>query len=402
MKINLNFFYLFFLVLLLSGCGDGRYRITLVNNNDTGNTVIKKDYEESILPPTPPIKEGYVFVGWYKDKDLTEKFNFQNMPKKNITLYAKWEPFPYNIFYHLDGGENSNLNPRMYTTLISVELSSPTKIDYNFLGWYNNELFTGEPITSIPKGSIGTIHLYAKWARTLYNIEFDCVIMENLPSIEGEYNSCIELPTPEKLEYTFLGWRLNNNIYAGGTTFYITGNLTLTAIWEGYSNGLLFTLDNNEAYIKSYTGTSTVFIIPDAIVGCPVVSIESQAFKNNKTIKTLKLGKNITFIGTEAFNSMTKLESIEFPNEATSLGASLLKGCNSLKVITFSNKANYDLKYYFGNVLNNIPSTLKVIYLTSGANPINTKLLKSNLTGMTLSYQMIQLKLLQNNLKIPL
>ncbi|MGI6711032.1 MAG: leucine-rich repeat protein [Bacilli bacterium] len=379
-----KFVFLFFLVLLLSGCGDGRQRITLVNNNDTNNTVIKQDYAESITPPAAPLKKGFIFIGWYKDKDLTEKFDFNNMPKKNVTLYAKWEPFPYNIIYHLDGGYNSNLNPRMYTTLISVELNNPTKIDYNFLGWYDNKDFTGEPITSIPKGSIGPINLYAKWEKILYKVAFNCIVTTDLPIVEGEINSQITLPTPEKLEYTFLGWRLDDTVYPIGAKYSITGNVTLTAIWEAYSNGLLFKIDKGETTIKSYNGSATVFVIPDAIMGCPVVSIEAQAFKGNKTIKTMKTGDHITHIGNEAFNSMEKLESINFSNEATKLGSALLKGCNSLKSITISSKANYNFEYYFGNAPSNIPETLKTVKLASGANPINTRLLKSNFKNITL------------------
>ena len=41
--------------------------------------------------PELPQKEGYVFGGWYTDKELTHKFDFATKIVKNITLYAKWD-----------------------------------------------------------------------------------------------------------------------------------------------------------------------------------------------------------------------------------------------------------------------------------------------------------------------
>lgn len=41
------------------------------------------------VPLPTPYKEGFVFDGWYKDKELSQKFG-GTMPPYNITLYAKW------------------------------------------------------------------------------------------------------------------------------------------------------------------------------------------------------------------------------------------------------------------------------------------------------------------------
>lgn len=44
--------------------------------------------------PEAPAKKGYIFDGWYKDKELTEKFSFATAINKTITLYAKWIEAP--------------------------------------------------------------------------------------------------------------------------------------------------------------------------------------------------------------------------------------------------------------------------------------------------------------------
>ena len=40
--------------------------------------------------PEAPLKDNYVFGGWYEDAALTRAFTFDTMPAENITLYAKW------------------------------------------------------------------------------------------------------------------------------------------------------------------------------------------------------------------------------------------------------------------------------------------------------------------------
>ncbi|MBR4567729.1 InlB B-repeat-containing protein [bacterium] len=36
-----------------------------------------------------PIRTGYEFIGWYSDKELTKKFDFDTILTENIILYAK-------------------------------------------------------------------------------------------------------------------------------------------------------------------------------------------------------------------------------------------------------------------------------------------------------------------------
>ena len=41
--------------------------------------------------PDNPVKEGYIFVGWYKDKERTQVWNFEvDTVSGNMTLYASW------------------------------------------------------------------------------------------------------------------------------------------------------------------------------------------------------------------------------------------------------------------------------------------------------------------------
>ena len=46
---------------------------------------------------------------------------------------------------------------------LSIPVNFKTKDGYTFAGWFVKNIFAGEPITEITKGSTGDRTLYAKW-----------------------------------------------------------------------------------------------------------------------------------------------------------------------------------------------------------------------------------------------
>ena len=44
--------------------------------------------------PVNPTQEGYVFEGWFTDKECKEAFDFETPITENLTLYAKWKEVP--------------------------------------------------------------------------------------------------------------------------------------------------------------------------------------------------------------------------------------------------------------------------------------------------------------------
>lgn len=74
----------------------------------------------------------------------------------------------YSITYY-DGDENiSDRFQTKYTRLCSdISLPTPVKSGYAFFGWYTKPDFSGDKVTTIPKGSTGNLTLYAKWEESV-------------------------------------------------------------------------------------------------------------------------------------------------------------------------------------------------------------------------------------------
>ena len=66
------------------------YTVTFSSNGGSAvaSQVIKEGLTVSV--PENPVRDGFEFVGWYVDAELTETYNFEKSVTENITLYAGW------------------------------------------------------------------------------------------------------------------------------------------------------------------------------------------------------------------------------------------------------------------------------------------------------------------------
>lgn len=62
---------------------------TVYFDSDGGSAVDK--VEGKVESEPVPVKEGYIFKGWYKDGTSSVKVRFPYMPKSDVTLVARWE-----------------------------------------------------------------------------------------------------------------------------------------------------------------------------------------------------------------------------------------------------------------------------------------------------------------------
>lgn len=179
---------------------------------------------------------------------------------KTYKLVIEVKDLTFAINYVLDGGTNSENNPNEYVPeKLPLLLENPTKSGYKFVGWYDNENFTGEAITEISAGTMGEVTLYAKWNALDYRISYELNGGTNAENPDGYDVSDlpVSLHAPSRTGYIFKGWYMGENRVLAipvGTT----GNVVVFAKWEPITytidfdtNGGLPTLSSIDYTIES-------------------------------------------------------------------------------------------------------------------------------------------------------
>ncbi len=226
--------------------------VTLTYNTNGGDAldadVIIADEKYQLPTPT---KEGFEFLGWYKDAELKQfvsAYNFET--DKDLILYAKWKELPpvpdtFTITYELNGGAFASLTnvKNEFTEESVVTFLNPTKASsisytYKFEGWYLEENFVTK-VTSTA-GLTDNVTVYAKWKEEgiyffiNYEIEYWHSLIDgtnptkilraegsfNLPSVMGDSNQM------------FIGWKEkgHSEIITSISTNR-TSNVTLTPVF---------------------------------------------------------------------------------------------------------------------------------------------------------------------------
>lgn len=110
--------------------------------------------------PANPTRDGYVFAGWYVDKELTTPFDFSTPVVADATAYAKWtEAKKATHTVVIDDGTGHK------TTVVvdpdgTIPLPADPKRDgYRFDGWVDQN---GQPVTKDTKVT-DDLYVTAKW-----------------------------------------------------------------------------------------------------------------------------------------------------------------------------------------------------------------------------------------------
>ncbi|MBN2605347.1 MAG: InlB B-repeat-containing protein [Bacilli bacterium] len=187
---------------------------TIYFETNGGNLIqpIKTDGKSSALLPTIPLKDGYLFDGWFFDEDTflepftTDSF-IQEKLTDDITVYAKWQMIEYQITYELFFGMNDPSNPSVFTIEDEeIHLQNPQRFGYAFLGWYIDEnLLTLFDFDSI---AYEDITLYAKWEelsvdKTYYLPTFNVLNLNPHNSIDSNSEELFQLLTDSLFEWDF-------------------------------------------------------------------------------------------------------------------------------------------------------------------------------------------------------
>ena len=211
-------------------------KITLDNNGGSGcnNVSIQKGKPYGNL--CTPIKNNYIFEGWYTSKTYETKIKSTDIVNNDITLYAKYTPVTYTLSYNTDGGSACQDKGVKYSEAYGT-LCSTTKEGYNFIGWYDENNDKVSSSTIMTKDTTIT----ARWTLKQYTLTYDNNGGSGCTSkIISHGQAFGQLCTPSHLTLLFDGWYTSAT---GGTK--ITQNSTATGnmtIYAHYKNAEIIAL----------------------------------------------------------------------------------------------------------------------------------------------------------------
>lgn len=367
-----------------------------VSYNLNGGTNNDQNITKYTILDTPvklynPTYEGFVFEGWFTKSDFSgEKITY--LSKDNlgdVTLYAKWSQ-AYTITYNTNGGLNDGRNPSVFTeNTETFSLYEATKLNFTFLGWFDNEALSGTPVTQITKGTKSNVVLWAKWSSAQITVTFNpngggVSPMTKVVKKGGTYG---ELPTPTKAGYKFDGWfteidggtqvlpttsvlsnadhtlfaQWTENVYtvtynldggtnaAGNPATFKRSNLPVL-LYDATKNGEYFAgwyldaeftkrvtkidagmLKNVELWAR-FSATPLVF----DLVGSSAYSVRAAntSISGDIDIPQTYNGKPVVVIQNSAFKDCSSLTSILIPNSIKSIGINAFENCSNITEIT--------------------------------------------------------------------
>ena len=161
----------------------------------------------------------------------------KSVPAGVTTLTAQFAVPSYTVTLNTNGGTINSGNVTGYTYGQGATLPTAddiTRAGHTFEGWYEDENFSGSPVTEISATDTGKKEFYAKWTLNTYTVTFDSQGGSKVDSQAVSHGGTVTEPTAPTYEgYTFGGWYTE----AGCTTEYdfttaVTESLTLYAKWK--------------------------------------------------------------------------------------------------------------------------------------------------------------------------
>ena len=205
--------------------------VTVSFDTDGGTLLSPISVAAGVPFDIPLATKGYhTFDGWYLDSALTDAFvPGVTTVSSDTTLYAKFTPVDMTVTFVTDGDPVGPVLVPYGTALVVPEA---TKEGHSFDGWFYGPTFrvpyAGEPVTS-------DFTLYAKFTPFVHTVTFESD--GTLPeAIQASYGSVIRLPSSTLEGSRFLGWTTPSVADGPVTEIVVTGDMTLTAVFEGVTS----------------------------------------------------------------------------------------------------------------------------------------------------------------------
>ena len=338
---------------------------TLTIKNDVSRTVVVYDeygdvtdsFElsdgDTISSLTIPEKEGYVFMGWYKDPKFTQKYEDNEPVREDMELYPKLV-------------DEASLDDHSETELKNARAATCTEDGYTgdqccvkcgkvmtegsviprtgHVSQIRGQVaatcavpgYTGDTYCSVCGQLLGRgtqipatgnhtwdsgVVAIAPTAQAEGRMRYTCTICggtreEAIPAVANPGTATVSPADPSMVT--------DDDIEVMIERGYVPADKPDEVIYDG-----------DDSYVSSITIPATVYINGKTY---KVTGISDYAFSGNKKLKKVKLGSNIRTIGKRAFRGCTMLKSVIIPDKVERIGAGAFEKCSKLKTVYVKSK----------------------------------------------------------------
>ena len=304
-----------------------RYTVTFDYNDGKGTkSTTTITYGEEFDEMPVPVRETYVFGGWYDAMvggkcygDENGKSASRYDKTENCTLYAQWMQIPCTVTFDANGGTMTgpDTDTSWKNTTIS-EPEDPVRTGYSFNGWYKDAACT--QAWNFADWLTGDMTLYAGWTVNQYTITFDTAGGSEIASITQDYGTAIIAPAdPTREGYTFTGWdkaipttmpaenviiKAQWKINQYTITFDTAGGSEIAPISQDYGTAIIAPANPTR---EGYTFTGWDKAIP-ATMPAENMTITAQWKDTEKPTGEIKIGENSwkTFLNNITFGLFFK------------------------------------------------------------------------------------------------
>ena len=240
------------------------FKVTFDSMSGSAVEPVTALYGTLVQKPSDPTRTGYVFVGWFKQADLSEEWDFSSDTlTENITLYAKWvsesdasgcdiltaEGFDFDA-----EGKTLSIktpNSQEYFALSSALTVSP------YASWTVTSDAEGReevPSATVPL-QVGDNTFYINITsgtqsnknqytvnirrRAIYTVTYDFAGGGESASEQVEEDGLAPAKEGTRTGYTFSGWTAGETAWDFEASV-VTGDITLTAVWTANSYSVTF------------------------------------------------------------------------------------------------------------------------------------------------------------------
>lgn len=146
-----------------------KYQVKFETNGGSAVKSQTVEHGKTAEEPKNPVKEGFVFAGWYSDKELTAAYDFRKAVTADLILYAKWtnnitdidddgvESWVEKLFQTSDLKDDTDGDGLSDYVEIYLSCTEPTFTDTDGNGVSDaDEDFDGDGLSNIREVQLGT------------------------------------------------------------------------------------------------------------------------------------------------------------------------------------------------------------------------------------------------------